>query len=215
VERNTRLVEIPDGDAETFAWREETSVTGLVVRCRKCGRTCLLRAPSPPSESFQSAALRVLGSFRDHGSEGRLPWSFLGFRFDVPEGYALRDRSLRAGRLELGFQAGRVSSRAVRVGLARIALQQGLTDWLRNDPIGSFPRAQVAFAQTAVHGHPAVEVAGRQRSKLTDFFRRSLSVHCRAWCCPDSNSIHVARWVGPEESEPEFELFAGSFACHD
>jgi hypothetical protein len=215
VQRNTRLVEIPDSETETFSWRDETSVTGLAVRCGKCGRTCLLRAHDPPSEPFGTTAARVLSSFRDHGSEGRVPWSVLGFRFDVPEGYALSDHALRAGRLELGFRAGRVSARAVRVSLASMVLQQGQADWLKKDPSGSFPRGEVAFAETAVQGHPAVEVRGRQRSRLRDLFRRSLSIHCRAWCCPESNSIRVARWIGPEKSEAEFELFAGSFVCHD
>jgi hypothetical protein len=225
VQRNTRLVQIPDADVETFAWHEEVSpsgasgsndVTGLALNCRKCGRTCLLCALSPRSEAFRPVAKRVLGSFRDHPDEGRVAWSVLGFQFDVPEGYLLLDHALKAGRLDFTFRAGRISARAVRVGLAEIVLrEQSLADWLKKDAAGLFPGGELTCAETAFRQHPAVEIAGRRRSRWHAIIRRSASIRCRAWHCAQTNAIYVARWVGPEDLLPQYETFAGSFVCHD
>ena len=217
VQRNARRVRIPDAETECFAWHGELDATGLAICCRRCGRVSLVRVLNRRSESFRPIAQRVLESFRDHGRDGFVPWSLLGFRFDVPERYALASHHLRAGRLEMDFRAKDVLARAARVGLADIVLRErSLSDWLKNDPSAAFARSKLTFAETAprMRGHPAAQIEGRRRRLLRRFFSKEPAIRCRAWRCEPSNSIYVARWVGPEEAQAEFETFAGSFACH-
>jgi len=227
VRRNASRVRISDAETECFAWHGELDTTGLAVCCRRCGRISLVRVLNRRSESFRPVARRVLESFRDHGRDGLAPWSLLGFRFDVPERYTLTTYQLRAGRLEMDFRAKGVLASAVRVGLADIVLRErSLADWLKNDPVAVFGRGELTLADTAVRGHAGAQIEGMRRRLLRRFFSLVLrsellrrvvkepAIRCRAWRCEPSNSIYVARWLGPDKNLPEFETFANSFICH-
>jgi hypothetical protein len=227
VRRDTHFVEIPGADVETFAWHADVDVTGLAMRCPACGRSTLLRVLNRRSESFRPVAQRVLGSFRDH-AEGAVPWSVLGFRFDVPPDYRLESHSLRTGRSEFEFRFRGGAARAVRVGLAEIVLRnQGLADWLKADPAAQMEKSSTPLTETTVRGHAALQAEDRLSNRWQAFFARRIardsfrtafatppSVRLRAWCCPASNALFLARWFGPSARLPEFDRFADSFACH-
>jgi hypothetical protein len=200
----------------TAAGQEEPNAVHMAARCRDCGRVALLRAFYRRDEPFQPVMARLFASYCDHARGGKVPWALFGLRFQVPEEYSLLRHSLRAGRVELEFSSKRALALAARVGLAETVLRKSsLLDWAKKDSTGPWPACAPALAETKRGEHAAVAVSGRERSLARRMLGRLRVARGLAWHCEPSNALYVARWLGPEESVPEFAAFAESFLCHE
>ena len=211
VRRDTRLLEIPDAEIETFIWNGPVDVVGMAVRCRLCNRSILARLTAKKSESALTLARRVLGSIHSYACMGQRAWAALDFRFDVPEAFGCRRHSLQAGRLEFEFEDRRVRLTALRMNLAETILRsKSLEEWARDQcklkKGDTFEPKERSFK-----GHPACEAEGVRRRLLP--FGGDPRFRVLAWHCPESNALYLARRTGPV-SGADLETFAESFRCH-
>jgi hypothetical protein len=208
VRRDTRLVQLPEADLETFAWSGPVDVIGMALRCRRCARSILARLIAPRSEAILPLARAVLGSAASYSCAGTRSWAVLDFRFEVPEPYQCRRPSLRAGRLDFDFEHGRDRLRALRAGLAENVLRtKSLDEWAREQcRFGKRDRPE--STEREFKGHPAREISLERRSRFS--LGRGRPVRALAWHCPESNSLYLAQSLGPADPE----AFAESFRCH-
>lgn len=210
VRRDTRLLEIPDAQVETFIWNGPIDVVGLAMRCRLCNRSILARLTAKKSESALALARRVFGSVRNHPCMGERAWAVLDFRFDVPESFRHRRDSLQAGRLEFEFEEGRNRLTALRMNLAETVLRaKSLADWAR-EQCKLKKRDEFEAQERSFKGHAACEAEGFRKRLLP--FGAPSRFRVLAWHCTESNALYLAGLSGTVGGE--LERFAESFGCH-
>jgi hypothetical protein len=212
VRRDTRLIEIPDAQIETFIWNGPVDVIGMAMRCRLCNRSILARLTAKKSESALTLARRVLASIHDHACMGRRAWAALDFRFNVPERFRCRRNSLHAGRLEFEFEDGRVRLTALRMNLAETVLRsKSLSEWAR-EQLKLKKRDTFESKERSFRGHAACDAEGIRKGFLPLVGRRRFRV--LAWHCAESNALYLAQRSGPVSGAADLETFAESFRCH-
>jgi hypothetical protein len=208
IRRDTKLVRLREADSECFEVRDEPLEFGMAVRV---GRRCaLVRVPARGGRGEKAVARRVLASYREGPEEGRVPWSVYGFRFRVPNPYALDDYAFKAGRLDFTFKAGRKRLKAARIALAALVLKDcSLLEWARRD-LHKALRGWKATWET--DGGSVLRVTGKWRG-LKGRLRQNAALRCRIEHCEEANAIYVAQMLGAGRNDVELDAFAASFGA--
>lgn len=128
---------------------------GVLLYCPSCRTASMIQFPGRPgADTITSAAARVLASFRDHRSDGRIAWVLYDVAASLPDAFVLDRCRFESGRFVLEFKGpGR------RLTLYRWAPAEVL---LQNRDLAEFAQAAacgngLVFRPSTVHGHPAVE----------------------------------------------------------
>jgi hypothetical protein len=189
-----------------FSWQTEAlGGRGAVIHCPRCGTATLVQFYHAAASPADTAAERLLTSFRDHSEEPTTAWSVFDIRAEVPRRFDLKSFRFNVGAYELCFAA-----RGGRLCLYRWSPADAL---LKNSdlqafgcmqfqlPAGTFGRrthrvdATVGFD----HGPPT----GRLRRWQHRLQRRPLYRSFRLWHELEQNRLLAVDLEGPDRLQLE------------
>jgi hypothetical protein len=142
-------------DASAFGWTHGSSGgRGLLLYCPACGRATMMQFLGRELSRSEAIGRRLLGSWRDHSSDGLNLWALFDIRAEVPERLQLKTYRFEVGCFQLTFGDGRL-----RIDLYRWAPAAAL---LRSGDLQQLARQFTAVADApaaarSVRGNPGVE----------------------------------------------------------
>lgn len=171
---------VAEFDAEGFQWDAGNErAAGVLLYCPVCHTASMIQfLERPGADVIAPNAARVLSSFRDHRTDGRIAWALYDMAALLPDYFVLGRHRFDAGRFVLNF-----NGRGRRLALYRWAPAEAL---LQNRHLADFAQTlaggrDLAFRSTTIRGVPAVDggdprpagPGGRLRVRLgMGWFRR-------------------------------------------
>jgi hypothetical protein len=154
---------------ESFALDHSSEDTVLLLTCKSCTTTLLIRVYGKSLESFQSHPF-VLESLNCHPDPPEsVKWQIQDFFFSLPEGFELERSSFRFGLTTLCFRSSEAELRLCRLAPASQHLQQNSLAALFQTFCGARPGHQRDADPSALHYHYAPKLPeylwGRIRRK--------------------------------------------------
>jgi hypothetical protein len=212
-----------DQAALTYTWQADQRAYGMVWHCSHCRRLVIAEVVGQPEDDF-SVASDLLNSIREHGADGWTTWGMYGMAVQVPDAFQIERYRLMTGFLELTFRSRSRTLRAERWGLANVVLKDaGFREWYEYHERTRLSRYRYRCEETAVNGHPALHVIGRERlmpglartvHHLTSFSRPALRFEALVWQCPETNKVIALSSQHPVGDRTLHEVVE-RFACHD
>jgi len=202
-------------DAAAFQWDAGVErSTGVLLYCPTCRTASLIQfLERPGTDPMARRAARVLASFRDHRSDGRVEWALFDIRALLPQGFRLGRCRFEAGRFVLEFKA-----RGRRLTLFRWAPAEAL---LQNRSLADFAEtvageSNLSLRSLTIAGRPTIEgrdpppagPGARLRMRLgMSWFRR-----LRLWCVAERNRILGVRLEGRRPiDDPDMHTVSGGY----
>jgi hypothetical protein len=208
----TWRVPVAGFEALGFRWDAGNErAAGVLLYCRACHTASMIQFLERPGAGRSDAtAVRILTSFRDHRSDGRIAWTLYDIAARLPDHFLLGRHRFETGRFVLEF-----NGRGRRLTLYRWAPAEVL---LHHRSLSDFALMVaggkgLSFRSSTTRGHPGVDGAdllpagtgGRLRMRLgMAWFRR-----LRLWRDTAHNRILGVRLEGRRPIE-DAEMLAVS-----
>jgi len=204
-------------DSTGFQWDAGAErAAGILLYCPICRTASMIQFLERPGADIAIAA-RVLASFRDHRSDGRIAWALYDVAANLPDRFILDRCRFEAGRFVLEFKGPGRRLTLYRWAPADVLLQnQGLAEFAQTAAGGN----GLVFRSSTVDGHPAVDgtdpmpagCAGRWRARLgLARFRR-----LRLWRMAGRNRILGVRLESLRPIEdPEMQVVSDTYGMAD
>jgi len=95
-------------EAAGFQWDAENErAMGVLLYCAACRTASLIQFfDRPGTANIERNAARVLGSFRDHGTDQRVAWALYDIVAFLPDYFTLERHRFETGRFVLEFKGG-------------------------------------------------------------------------------------------------------------
>jgi hypothetical protein len=214
-----------------FSWRADTAAIGRIWRCSECGRLLIAQVYSKAGSRYKDRAREMLAGLACHNAEiGWTRWALYGLDVCVPADYTLTAQQLMTIYVELRFTRGRGGKVGETLSVeqwsaANVQLKGAyLDDWLEHKGRSLQQSIAVEKAESSIHGHPALEMAGRRTGLmywLGDASRSLASMQLPArqysgigWECPESNKVYLVQTIDVKRDGSTAREVAERIACH-
>ena len=211
------------GGSVGFQWKGDRLGQGRLTYCPECDRVMIAQVVSPRDENVSQVAPVILGSMRDHRSDGWVNWGLYGLEFAVPNGYRIEKHSLMSGYLSLAFKSRAKTLVVERWGLAGTLIGDGsLADWYKKDVKPDIKGFRVEVTEEEIRGHQGLKVTGRaagiKQALRAAAYALTLYSNPRrltgyAWKCDESNRLFSVR-ATHVEGEDTAEKVRDFIKCH-
>lgn len=206
-------------DATGFQWDAGAErAAGVLLYCPTCRTASMIQfLERPGADIIIATAARVLASFRDHRSDGRIAWALYDVAANLPDRFVLDRCRFEAGRFVLEFKGPGRRLTLYRWAPADVLLQnRSLAEFAQTAAGGN----GLVFRSSTVAGHPAVDgtdpmpagCAGRWRVRLgLARFRR-----LRLWRMAGRNRI-LGVWLESLRpiQDPEMQVVSDTYGMAD
>jgi hypothetical protein len=195
-----------------FRWVAETErARGVLVYCAACRTASLIQFfERTGSADIERHAARVLASFGDHRSDGKVAWAIYDIVAVLPDHFALERHRFEPGRFALEFKGRRCRLALYRWAPAGVLLQNRRLSAFAETNTGG---AGLEFRPLTIAGHPGVEGRDPAPAGFVARWRTRLGIpafrRLRLWHVADRNRILGVRLEGRRPIDDP-EMFAVS-----
>jgi len=186
-------------EAAGFQWDAANErAEGVLLYCSACRTASLIQFfDRPETANIECNASRILASFRDHRSDGRVAWALYDIVALLPDSFVLERHRFEAGRFVLEFSGRRGRLALYRWAPAGVLLQKrSLADFAETHAGGT----GLEFHGLTIAGHPAVEgrdpAPGGWAARLKTRLRIASFRRLRLWHVADHNRMLGVRLEG-------------------
>ena len=143
-------------EAAGFQWDAANErAVGVLLYCAACRTVSLIQFfERPETASIEHTAARVLASFRDHRTDGRMAWALYDIVAILPAHFTLEHHRFEAGRFILQFKERRCRLTLYRWAPAGVLLHKQSLAVFAETVAGG---AGLEFRPMTIAGHPGLE----------------------------------------------------------
>lgn len=210
---------------QAFTWTADYQARNLALRTHP-DRIVLVRLLSRVGEPDDGLAAQLLPTLQDQRGQAVWDWAVFGMRFAMPSQFKLESNELRSGHIKLTFESGRELCRVERLSMARMLLgDQDLAAWYPVFFAKQLRELIIDIQPAQVHGHPALRVTGRPRSRFRQLMRPLPWISPRprvytdalVWHCAPANKICVVehQFRRRDQAGDMTERIADGYVCHE